>query len=367
MYCRSLSRLTPSPPAAAANRPHSEARWSIRATRTIRARSILPSRPTSRPAERSRTCSTDSHASRPDARVEPALAERWTFRLTGSPTHFICAAASRSTTERRSPRSTSCTRSSARSNPATKGGRAEPLVPIKGAAEFAAGKAKSVSGLAAPNDTTVVITLARAARRVPEAARDAGRIDRSRLDPCRFRSASGRHGPVEVRRVEARRLPEVRAQRQVLGRRTRDRHAHGTHHPRAEHRRRRVRERQRRHPRHPARRNAAWEQTDEKQAMLQSAPALILYYVAINTTRGPLTDVARAAGDQLRRRHTDHSQAADGRTRLSRSRRRVRRSSMEPTRRGLVMHTTSPRRRSCSPRPVTRTASTSSSGTRRTR
>ena len=34
----------------------------------------------------------------------------------------------------------------------------------------------------------------------------------------------------------------------------------------------------------------AWEQTDEKQAMLQSAPALILYYVAINTTRGPLTD-----------------------------------------------------------------------------
>jgi len=34
----------------------------------------------------------------------------------------------------------------------------------------------------------------------------------------------------------------------------------------------------------------AWEQTDEKQAMLQTAPALILYYVAINTTRGPLTD-----------------------------------------------------------------------------
>jgi peptide/nickel transport system substrate-binding protein/oligopeptide transport system substrate-binding protein len=35
---------------------------------------------------------------------------------------------------------------------------------------------------------------------------------------------------------------------------------------------------------------AAWEQTDEKKGMLQSAPALILYYVAINTTRGPLTD-----------------------------------------------------------------------------
>ena len=34
----------------------------------------------------------------------------------------------------------------------------------------------------------------------------------------------------------------------------------------------------------------AWEQTDERQARLQSAPALRLYYVAINTTRGPLAD-----------------------------------------------------------------------------
>jgi peptide/nickel transport system substrate-binding protein/oligopeptide transport system substrate-binding protein len=33
-----------------------------------------------------------------------------------------------------------------------------------------------------------------------------------------------------------------------------------------------------------------WEQTDEKSARLQSAPALILYHVAINTKRGPLAD-----------------------------------------------------------------------------
>lgn len=33
-----------------------------------------------------------------------------------------------------------------------------------------------------------------------------------------------------------------------------------------------------------------WEQTDEKKAMLESAPALRVFYVAINTTRGPLTD-----------------------------------------------------------------------------
>jgi peptide/nickel transport system substrate-binding protein/oligopeptide transport system substrate-binding protein len=34
-----------------------------------------------------------------------------------------------------------------------------------------------------------------------------------------------------------------------------------------------------------------WEETDEKKAMLESAPALRVFYVAINTTRGPLTDV----------------------------------------------------------------------------
>jgi peptide/nickel transport system substrate-binding protein/oligopeptide transport system substrate-binding protein len=34
----------------------------------------------------------------------------------------------------------------------------------------------------------------------------------------------------------------------------------------------------------------SWEQTDERSARLQSAPALILYHVAINTTRGALAD-----------------------------------------------------------------------------
>jgi peptide/nickel transport system substrate-binding protein/oligopeptide transport system substrate-binding protein len=33
-----------------------------------------------------------------------------------------------------------------------------------------------------------------------------------------------------------------------------------------------------------------WEQTDEKKAMLETAPALRVFYIAINTTRGPLAD-----------------------------------------------------------------------------
>ena len=33
-----------------------------------------------------------------------------------------------------------------------------------------------------------------------------------------------------------------------------------------------------------------WEETDDKKAMLESAPALRVFYIAINTTRGPLSD-----------------------------------------------------------------------------
>src|SRR5439155_15119342 len=44
-------------------------------------------------------------------------------------------------------------------DPKTKGGRGWPLYPIKGAEDYAAGKGQDITGLAAPNDTTVVITL----------------------------------------------------------------------------------------------------------------------------------------------------------------------------------------------------------------
>src|SRR5579859_1598486 len=44
-------------------------------------------------------------------------------------------------------------------DPAVKGGRGEPLYPIRGARDFAAGKARTISGLVAPNDSTLVVTL----------------------------------------------------------------------------------------------------------------------------------------------------------------------------------------------------------------
>ena len=40
-------------------------------------------------------------------------------------------------------------------DPKTKGGRGWPLYPIKGAEDYAGGKGQAITGLAAPNDTTV--------------------------------------------------------------------------------------------------------------------------------------------------------------------------------------------------------------------
>ncbi|MEX2152357.1 MAG: ABC transporter substrate-binding protein [Gemmatimonadaceae bacterium] len=95
----------------------------------------------------------------PEAQVVPALAERWDVTPDGARYTFHL---------RRGVTFTDGTPVTAKIvvaswqralDPATKGGRAEPLQPIRGAKEFAAGKAKSVSGLSAPNDSTVVVQL----------------------------------------------------------------------------------------------------------------------------------------------------------------------------------------------------------------
>lgn len=95
----------------------------------------------------------------PDAKVEPALAERWDvtpdgLRYTFHLRHGV-------TFQDGSPFTapnvvTSWQRAL---DPATKSGAAQFLFPIQGAREFNAGTAKSISGLAVPNDSTLVVTL----------------------------------------------------------------------------------------------------------------------------------------------------------------------------------------------------------------
>ena len=95
----------------------------------------------------------------PDAQVEPALAERWdvspdglryTFHLRKGVTFSDGTPLTAKDVVASWQRAL---------DPATKGGRAEPLQPIRGARDFAAGKTKTVVGLSAPNDNTVVVQL----------------------------------------------------------------------------------------------------------------------------------------------------------------------------------------------------------------
>jgi ABC-type transport system substrate-binding protein len=110
---------------------------------------------------------------------------------------------------------------------------------------------------------------------------------------------------------------------------------------------------------------AGWEQTDENKAMLQTAPALILYYVAINTTRGPLTDArVRQAINHAVDTKTILDQLMGGRGFLARG-------VVSPildgadTSRARYAYDPAKAKRLLRP-PVIRTASTSSCGTHRT-
>src|SRR5436189_3918200 len=95
----------------------------------------------------------------PEARVEPAIAERWDVSPDGSRYVFHIRHGVKFTDG--SPLSAKTVVASWQRalDPATKGGRGEPLQPIRGAKDFAAGKTKTISGLTAPDDSTVVVQL----------------------------------------------------------------------------------------------------------------------------------------------------------------------------------------------------------------
>jgi peptide/nickel transport system substrate-binding protein len=225
-----------------------------------------------------------------DARLEPALAERWEATPDGLTYTFHLR---RGVTFHDGTPFTShqVARTFARVlDPTSRGGRGWPLYPIKGARDLEAGKATTLAGLATPDDSTVVITLGEplaafpkllampVAAIVPDSTgQDFGQhpvgtgpwklAEWKHDDYLKFARNDGYWGTKPVSdSLMARIIPEPstavaefesgRVDVLVV--------------PEAETR--------------------SWEQTDERQALLQTAPALILYYVGINTTRGPLTD-----------------------------------------------------------------------------
>lgn len=176
-------------------------------------------------------------------------------------------------------------------DPKTRGGRGWPLYPIAGAQAYAGGTGGSrVAGLSSPNDSTVVIQLKEplaifpkllampVAAIVPDSV--PANFGENPIGTGPWKFVEWRHddylkfarndeyfdGPPKADSLMARIIPEPSTAVAEFESGNVD----VLYVPEGETRN--------------------WEQTDEKKAMLESAPALRIFYVAINTTRGPLAD-----------------------------------------------------------------------------
>ena len=227
----------------------------------------------------------------PEARLEPALAERWDASPDGRVYTFHL---------RRGVRFHDGTPFVARHvvrtfhrvlDPATKSTGPWVLYPIAGARDFADRKAASIRGIEAPDDSTVLITLDQplaiflkllampVASIVPDSVGADFRERPVGTGPWKF--VEWRHddyllfaknpdyfdGAPKTDSLRARiiREPSTAVAEFEVG------NVDLLYVPEPETRR--------------------WEQTDERNATLAAAPALRLWYVGINTTRGPLRDV----------------------------------------------------------------------------
>jgi peptide/nickel transport system substrate-binding protein len=226
-----------------------------------------------------------------DAKVGPALATRWDVSPDGRTYLFHLRPGVRfhdGTLLHASDVVHSFTRVL---DPANKSGRPWPLYPIAGARAFAAGKAATVAGLAIVDDSTVRILLDTALAIFPKLLA----MPVASVVPAKISADFGEHpigtgawtlvswqhddfvllaknaeyfgGAPKLDSLMIRIIPEPSTAVAEFESGNVDL----LYVPEAD------------APR--------WERTDEKKALLTSAPALRLWYVALNTTRGPLKDV----------------------------------------------------------------------------
>jgi len=226
----------------------------------------------------------------PDAKVGPALASRWEVTPDGRTYLFHLRPGVRfhdGSLLHASDVVHSFTRVL---DPANKSGRPWPLYPIAGARDFAAGKTPTVKGVTAVDDSTVRITLDTALAIFPKLLA----MPVASVVPAKISADFGEHpvgtgawtlaawqhddyvllarnneyfeGAPKLDSLMIRIIPEPSTAVAEFESGNVDL----LYVPEAD------------APR--------WEQTDEKKALLTSAPALRLWYVALNTTRGPLKD-----------------------------------------------------------------------------
>jgi len=223
----------------------------------------------------------------PEARVEPALAERWDVAPDGSRYTFHLRPGVKFTDG--TPLTAKIVVASWQRalDPKTKGGRAEPLQPIRGAKDFADGKATSVSGLSAPNDSTVVVQLEQPLAIFPKllampvaAIVPPSNTSDKPVGSGPWRLVEWKHddyllfaknptywgGAVKADSLRARIIAEPSTSVAEFESGNVDILLI------------------------PASETQQWEDDESKKNLLMSVPALQLVYIGINTTRGPLKD-----------------------------------------------------------------------------
>ncbi len=227
----------------------------------------------------------------PDAKVVPGLAKSWDVSPDGITYTFHLRRGVKFHDGRAFSASNVVNSFQRVLDPATKGGRGWPLYPIKGAEDYAAGKAKTISGMAAPDDSTVVITLKEPFSIFPKLLAmpvtsivpdnppaDFGQkpigtgpwkfVEWRHDDYLRFaKNPDYFDGPPKTDSLTARIIPEASTA-------TAEFEAGNVDVLNV-----------------PDEAGKSWQVDPEKKKLLTSAPALRFWYVAINTTRGPLTDV----------------------------------------------------------------------------
>ena len=223
----------------------------------------------------------------PEARVEPALAERWDVSPDGSRYTFHMRPGVQFTDGTPLTARTVISSWQRALDPSLKGGSAVPLQPIRGARDVVAGKTKTLTGLTAPNDSTLVVQLEEPLGIFPKLL---AMPVASVVPPNMSADKPVGSGPW--------RLVEWKHDDYLLFARN-EKFWGGA--PKADSLRARVIAEPSTAVAEfesgtvdllliPASETQQWEEDESRKPLLKSVPALQLVYIGINTTRGPLKD-----------------------------------------------------------------------------
>jgi peptide/nickel transport system substrate-binding protein/oligopeptide transport system substrate-binding protein len=176
-------------------------------------------------------------------------------------------------------------------DPRERGGRGWPLYPIAGAREFADGKTPTIAGLTAPDDSTVVMRLGEPLAVFPKLLAMPVTAVVPDSTPENFGERPVGTGPWKLVEWKHDDYIKLAKNERYWGGAPKSDTLIARIIPEASTAAAEFEAGNVDVLRVPETDTRNWENTDDRPAALQTAPALRLFYVAMNTTRGPLADV----------------------------------------------------------------------------